>query len=297
MPPRPRDRVVEKRVFFYEVHVNGGRVRRADDFDFPRLMRAIGSLPYSEDARYEPDEDDSVVSCFVDTPTNVRFGRIRRSNLPSIADGANLTNLNVAPEAGLFECSHVVYCAMGILGAEFNNYAPRISSRLASYIQRIADFDGRIEILPIARGTPLQAFRRMRDLRALTIKVATSEAAQLREAGGGLIANLTRAARDVDFLEFTLSLERGGGALGNEIVQSIASLLAMPNVRESVEKLAVRGYVQGKSTLDTVDLLRDELVVSKQFLRESLRSKTLDTEDAYQKVVEAYDEIREMIRR
>ncbi|MGC2657898.1 MAG: DUF6731 family protein [Bryobacteraceae bacterium] len=290
-----RSRTVEKKVFFYRVFVDGEQVGRPAQFNFAQITHRLNRLPYSEEGRYEADEDDAIISCFVDNDSRIRFGKIRRSNLPPIADGPNVTAIQVPPQAGLFECCHVVYFGNGVIGAEFNSYAPRVGGRFPDYLRRKAGLEESIEILPIVRGSPLEAFRRLQSVRSITIKVATTEARQLANSEGGLIARIASASgrAGVEMLELTLGTSRGRArTLAQDILAPFERLLRMPNIREAIDKLNAKGYVRGRTSAEVIDLLEDDLVVSKQFLRETLRTKTLDSQDAYAKIEQAYGEVR-----
>lgn len=294
-----RDRLVAKRVMFYRVYLDGRAVdSQATGFDVREMLRRLDHLPYDDDGRYEADDDDSVITCFIDGPLCFRFGRIRRSNLPPVADGARVSPIQIGAEAGLFECCHVVYLGRGVLGAEFNHYAPRVSGRLGPYVRSKRGVNENVEILPIARTNPAESFRRFEKVHSIQIKVSTAEASRLRRAGAGVIAQLAQQAAEqhVETLALTMSGARGRqGGLSGEITDAVARILRMPDIRESIEQLKASGYVPGRRSLDVIDLLEDDLIVSKQFVREGRRTKSLSAEDAYRKIAEAYDEIRDQL--
>lgn len=293
-------RLTEKKVFFYRISIDGQVVERNEQLNVHDILSRIKDLPFSEEGRYEADEEDAIVSSFVDGRDHFRFGRIRRSNLPPVANGPKVTQIPIAANAGLFECSHVIYFGNGVLGAEFNNYAPRIASRLGHYLSTKSSLGRRLEIMPIIRGNPIDALNRLQNIRSISIKVATDEARTLERNKGGLLARIAASAAQegIEILDVTMKTSKGrSGAISDNVLSALRNIVLMPNVRETVEKLSVSGYIAGKTTLDAIDLLADDLVISKQFLRENVRTKTLDSRAAYAKIREAYEEVRNGIQR
>jgi hypothetical protein len=167
-----RPGTLSRRVLFYEVFRDGQRVRSRRDFDFAEVFGGIGRLPNTLAGRRDRESEEAYISCIVDSANTVRFGRIRRRGLPSrIDDGDNIDNIPLARNGGLFEATHVMYFEPGIIGAEFNFYAPRVS-RLAPYIRRKAGVAG-LEIVPIIKGDAARDLGRLDRLKKFTMKVAT----------------------------------------------------------------------------------------------------------------------------
>ena len=258
------------------------------------ITQRIDNLPHRlNGGRYAAEDGTAVFSCFIDAPRRLRFGRIRRSNLPALVDGPNISNIRVAPGGGIFECSHVVFFPNGILGADFNFYSPRIA-RLAGYMSAKAAAPQELEFLPIARRDPAEIFESFDIVKAFEMKLATSLLPEIRQTG--LIANMVANARDagIAIIDVKLSSERGrlNESIPAVVIRNIKSFLSVENVREKVIKVAASGYLPNVTKLDTLDLLADEVVASKTFIRESARGKELDKDHAFQTIEAAYREVR-----
>lgn len=65
----------------------------------------------------------------------LRFFRDRRSNLPGMADRGNIAELPIPDAAGLIEPTHVVLAGDGLIAAEYNHFAPRITSQFAQLLR------------------------------------------------------------------------------------------------------------------------------------------------------------------
>ncbi len=286
---------IEKKIIFFRAYVDGNVITRQRDFDFEALIDRIKDLPHTEDGRYLDGGEDSVLSAYVDGQRTLRFGRIRRSNLPLIVDGENFGAIPVSDRGGIFECCHIVYFPPATIGLEFNFYAPR-TGRLAEYLRAKCGFRRQLEFRAIVARDALETLQRFESLKVVTIKVATDMAPEIRRHRGGPISEVIEASSGIgaESIEVILSAPTGRArpALGRAIVNGIRGILGIQNVREAIDKLGVKGYFAGQTRLEAVDLLEDELVAKKVFLRESLRGKSLDKEHAYAQIRNAFDEIR-----
>lgn len=286
---------VEKKIIFFRIYVDGNVVARQRDFDFETMIGRVKDLPHTEDGRYLDGGEDSVLSAYVDGQRVLRFGRIRRSNLPLIVDGEVFEPISVSDNGGIFECCHIVYFPPATIGLEFNFYAPR-TGRLAEYLRAKCGFRRQLEFRAVVARDPLETLQRFESLKIVTLKVATDMAPEIRRHRGGPISEVIEASAGTgaELIEVVLSAPRGRAqpALGRAIVNGIRGILGIPNVREAIDKLGVKGYFAGQTRLDAVDLLEDELVAKRMFLRENVRGKSLDKEHAYAQIRSAFDEIR-----
>lgn len=290
-----RPGTLQRRVLFYQVFRDGEPVRNRRDFDFATIFGHIGALPNTIDGRRDRESDEAYISCIVDSANTVRFGRIRRRGLPSrIDDGDNIDNIPLARNGGLFEATHVMYFEPGIVGAEFNFYAPRVS-RLAPYMRRKAGTTG-VEIVPIIKGDSARDLQRFDRLKRFTMRVATDAFDTLRTPGRfPIFRRIAHAAEapGVETVNVTLAAEQGRNApsLGRAIVNEILGLARMPNVREVADRAVAEGYRAGATRLEAVDILDDELVGTRDFIQENLQTHTLDTRHAYETIATVYREL------
>ena len=106
----------------------------------PKLEEAVAyidGLPFNDQGRYlVTASDDVVLALFVTSasyPIKIQFGKIRRSALPMVEDGGEVSPLKIAQSAGILDWSHMVIFEDGTVAAEFNRDAPRIA-RLGEYL-------------------------------------------------------------------------------------------------------------------------------------------------------------------
>jgi len=286
---------LKRRVLFYQVFRDDRPVRNRRDFDFSAVFETIGRLPNTVEGRRDRESEEAYISCIVDAANTVRFGRIRRRGLPSRIDEADhIDNIPLARNGGLFEATHIMYFEPGIIGAEFNFYAPRVS-RLAPYIRRKAGFAG-LEIVPIIKGDAARDLRRFDRLKRFTMKVATDAFdAAVNRRRFPIFRRIAQAAEapGVETVDVTLSAEQGRNArsLGRALVDEVLGLASMPNIREVADRAIAEGYRPDATRIEAVDLLDDELVGTRDFIQENLQTHTLDSRHAYETIASVYRDL------
>jgi hypothetical protein len=117
------------------------------EIDLHPALQKLEGLPfrYAEDGgRYvtSGDADQCVWVDEVGDICKLRFANVQRNALPLAEAGGQLTDLNLADDAGIYEVSHLCIFPDGIVGVEFNFYGPR-PSRLAPYLHRSVGDDCR----------------------------------------------------------------------------------------------------------------------------------------------------------
>ena len=110
--PKPKGPpTAERNIYFYRLNAGitpGGKPLAVD---LAAALQEVHKLKYTPGSRrYWQQPDDNVICAWVDSAiTNARFrlATVRRSGLPLMEDGGNLTALNMAATAGLYEPIHV----------------------------------------------------------------------------------------------------------------------------------------------------------------------------------------------
>ena len=128
-------RTIERKVYFYRL-IAGISVPRPI-FDPSLAVQLVDQLNFSDGKRYLEIENGNVLCAWpVQTTGNVklRLGIVRRSGLPDVEEGGNITPLGILDQQGLVEMVHIVFFPNNIVGAEFNFFGPRIS-RLPGYFR------------------------------------------------------------------------------------------------------------------------------------------------------------------
>lgn len=284
---------MKRKILFYHILIAGRTPRTEQQALLTAGIQRINRRPQAENdagGRYMNETDeDAVLTMFIDGPRDFRFGRIRRANLPLIADGDRLKEIEVSDRGGLFECSHVVYLPPAIIGADFNFHGPRIS-RLADYLSNLIDINN-IEFVPVAKPDVVADLRRFHEIKTVSIKVSTGYASA-HSTRDGLLRQVADSAyeENVEFIELTLSSPRAqrGGPLRNPLIREFLGLANRNDIGEGATKFKIFGRRTEGSRIDAVDILRENLVTEETIAKESLRGKALDKDSAYAAVRDAY---------
>ena len=223
----------------------------------------------------------------------LRFFRIRRSNLPGIEDQGNITDLALPNTAGLAEPSHLALSHDGLISAEYNNDAPRMSA-FQRLVNRKLGMDVRIGTY--VQGDIVEQLDRLRDIRLLEVSVIPTPALEdeLRNAGrfGDAVASLSDAdgSRRVNL---RLSGDKQSSSWTDEARGFVKRMLRMGADEEMAKVLRVTGYDPVAGGVEAVDILKQKLVRRQEIERSTERSRALNTTSAYHTVEQALAEVRD----
>jgi hypothetical protein len=282
---------VERRIYFYGVQMRDGEWRRAD------VLRALDGL--SGDDRLLPLGDDSFAWAKVDRiprgreSGRLRLFRIRRSNLPGVEDRGTVTDLQLSDTAGLAEPSHVVLGGDGLIAAEFNFSAPRMSV-FERLLREKLELDVRIGTY--LQGDIVEQLDRLDYINLFELSVVPTPAleAELRDAGrfGDAVASLSQG-RGGRRVALRLSGERGSSTWTDDVRGFVKRLLQMGADEHAAKVLRVQGLDPVTGEIEVVDLLKQKLVRRVDIEKSAARSKALNTSSAYEHIEEAVREVRE----
>jgi hypothetical protein len=281
------EKSVLRKVFFF---------RLGNSIALPDLQRAIehiANLPFNDQGRYLPtSSDDIVLALWVEQPQfpiRLQFGRIKRSDLPLVEDQGSVSPLQIAQSAGVLDWSHIVVFEDGIVAAEFNRDAPRIT-RLGEYLYFKARgiLDTTAKFLPLFERAVMDELARFSEVTILEVEAPTSEADSVAEADGNLGAAL-RACRNAGQVKTArLMLKAPEKGRLQDLRALAARLFLNPRSREVLTQLKVTGKTdKGRRPLD---LLEDYLVASEAFVRLDNRTRALAPAHAFAVIESAYND-------
>lgn len=267
-----------------------GEWRRAD------VLRALNDL--SGDERLLSLGDDSFAWAKVDRiPAGRESGRlrlfkIRRSNLPGVEDRGSITDLVLSETAGLAEPSHVVLGGDGLIAAEFNFSAARMSA-FERLLRDKLDMDVRIDTY--LQGDIVEQLDRLDYINLLELSVVPTPAleAELRNSGrfGDAVASLSQG-RGGRRVALRLTGDRGSSQWTNEVRRFVKRLLQIGADEHAAKVLRVQGLDPASGEIEVVDLLKQKLVRKVDIEKTAARSKALNTTSAYEHIEEAIREVR-----
>jgi hypothetical protein len=224
----------------------------------------------------------------------LRFFRDRRANLPGMSNEGNIEELPIPEEAGLVEPTHVVLGGNGLIAAEYNHFAPRITSQFAALLRTKLGLDLRIGTY--VQGDIIEQLDRLEEVQLLEFSlVATPQLEEeLRNTGpfGDAAVSLSRVD-DGKRINLRLSGDKHSDSWGEAAVSFAKRLLGMPAQEHVTKVLRVTGYDPASENVEIVDLLKQKLSRRVEIERTSARCKALDVSSAYQHIEGAMREVRQ----
>ncbi|MFC5824243.1 hypothetical protein [Nonomuraea insulae] len=301
-PQQPKPPTVKRSVYFYRIDAGADEtgIPKNIDADLAAGLKAIDDLPFdSANRRYMNQSDGSSLCAWIDAAeevTRLRFGTIRKNALPQSELGGTLRNLALGAEEGLCETSHICLFPDGIVGVEHNFYGPR-AKRLPAYMMHalsgaIPSFA--MEVLlnhDVAKQLEGNKF-----VRKLTLRVRKSYTSTIGEANKSLGQALEAAALGSDAAVVGLILQPEPYKrvdLKSDLIHFLRRIMRKEDLREQTRELKATIVNEQTGRADEINLLEDQLISKKTILRQTSRSRVLNSDDAYRKIEEAYRELRE----
>ena len=296
---------LERKIHFYRANIGADRGGQPLPFDPTPALTAIGSMPFTDGqaGRYLLDEDGNALCVWpaADGVASLRFCQIRRTGLPQLEQAGAVSDLNIAADAGLLEPVHVVFFSDNIVGADFNFYGPRLS-RLGYYLRVKSGNAIPLAIFePLLRLDVAEQLDHLTELRLLDLKIRASYSETIRDAdtslGDAFVANARVLDGDTEEIRLVLQPAKDGrrGAL-RRLLNPLKTLLQRRELRENVARFQVKGKHDQSNKVETIDLLRDQLIARKQVMRLGERSRAINPDSAFAAIRAAHDELAGELR-
>jgi hypothetical protein len=307
MPPKRRklSKTIERKIHFYRIDAGVNVSGKPLIYDPVPALNKIKGLPVTDEkyGRYLTDEDGNAIGVWpelVGVRTALRFCQVRRNGLPQVEQAGVVNELNIADDAGLLEPVHVVFFADNIVGADFNFYGPRLS-RLGYYLSTKTGMDGQLlQFMPLLRQDVAAQLNRLDEISLFDLRIKSSYAQSVSQRDESLDAaikaNLLVLGDDTEDVQLILRAARGRrrGAF-RRLGKAIKDLISSENFRENTERFQVRGRMNDTGKIDTIDLLKDQLIATKQILRLGERSRAVQAESAFQAIETAHAELKDSL--
>ena len=295
---------VERKIYFYRVDLGRSQDGSPLPFDpFPALD-AIGQLPFAvgHAGRYEEEGDGNVI-CVLPSDAKpkqeLRFCRVRRVGLPQLEREGNISDLDIRPDEGLLEPTHIVFFENNVAGIEYNHFGPR-ASRLGGYINdKTPRHSPSIQLQPLLRRDISRLLDELTEIRLLEFRIRASYIGTVRQADESLAdafeAN-RRVLNDAVSLQVVLRSSKHQRRFAFEKLSvPIRRLLQRRDLHENVEQFKVRGYSETGNRVETLDLLNNYVVKPMAIPRVHGRSRALNTNAVFGAIHGAYLQLKDDI--
>lgn len=288
------------KIFFYRLNIGYNAIGEPIQYDIKSVLEAINNLGFQNKARYLKDEDDFETCCWIDEmnpPQKVRFGKIKRDDLPQMEHGGDLVDLSIPDECGLAECVHIMFFPENIVGLEYNYDGPR-PARISAYLHEKAKnvYPQEPVFEQLLQHDVMKQLEHMRGVRQFKLKVRNSLFNSIEQADESL-AKTFQAARELgqaQEIELVLSVGRGKGTLGAGLLGRVKRLIERRDTNYDIISGEIRGYNEtGK--MEVIDLLNTKITKEKRIPRNQTRTSVPQRELVYAAIDEAYHELKDQI--
>ncbi|MER7209866.1 hypothetical protein ABT340_22635 [Streptosporangium sp. NPDC000239] len=301
-PQQPKPPTIQRSVYFYRIDAGADEtgIPKNINVELEAGLKAIGDLPFDlANRRYMNQSDGSSLCTWIDAVgevTKIRLGTIRKNALPQSEFGGTLRNLTLEAEEGLCETSHICLFPNGIVGVEHNFYGPR-AKRLSAYMMHVLSGSlPSFTMEALLRHDVSKQLEGNKSVRKLTLRVRRSYTSTIAEANESLGRALDAAAVGSDAAVVGLILQPEPYKkidLKSDLIHFLRRIMRKEDLREQTRELKATIVDDKTGRTDEINLLEDQLISKKTILRQSQRSRVLNSDDAYRKIAEAYEELRE----
>ncbi len=264
-------------------------------------------MKFSEGERYyqstEGDDYCAIIDGNLDEATEhlkLRFGIVRRRNLPDVENEGSLTPLQLDPGAGLFEPIHIVFSPSShsehfLVGAEFNYYGPRFS-RFAVYLQLKSHIQNtKLKVEKLVNRDVQQQLRKMGDVKKFRMKLYESPR-NIRSRSAQNVFEMLDAARDAlggELIHLEVGVRPESGNILRRGRNFIRAITGSRDFQERFQVLQADAMNEETHLIEPFDLLQDKLISVKSVIRPDERYRKIDTESMYRAIEEAYGDLRD----
>lgn len=256
---------LDRKIYFYRLYVGQNAAGEPVPYDVQKVLAHINSLDFDNQDRYLKDENGDDIACWVDGPQKVKFGKIKRNNLPQTEHKGKISNLNIPLDHGLIESVHVEFFPENVVGVEFNYDGPRVSLINQYLYEKCKHLFKILEFQSLLQQNALKDLENV-EINKFILKIRDSFAPSLKKIDDNLGAAFEASIALGQAKEVTLVLSRAhyAGSLGDSLRNTLRKLLAFEGTHNGVLYGRVHGSNKATGGVENIDILSDKLVAIKR---------------------------------
>jgi len=284
-----------RKIYFFRIEFFGD-LKEA----LPGALKRIENLPFNDAGRYLLEPASQARLCVwpdsLEYPLRLRFGKIRRDLLPDVENAGQLDELPLQEDAGLIDLGHLIIFEDGHVAGEWNPEGPKIG-RLTPYLLQKGAMASAPKFRNLFERDIVEVVSRLGSVRVLDIDVPPDAVELAKEADQDLAAALraTEKLGATKKIGLTLTATDGSQRLLSLAIRLAQLIKAHPRERDRFLTLKATGRDQVLNVTRIIDILEDKLVSTETFARRTSRSRSLDSEQAYSLIEDAYRQRRDTL--
>lgn len=292
---------IERKIHFFKIAATS---KKLDNPSFELLNHSfdhIDTLGFhdGEDGRYLKIDRSKSYSMIVNRNNKTiqaKIGTRRTGGLPSIENNGKEKPLDLGEDDSLFEPSHFIIFSNGILGMEYNFFAPRAGSIRKYITDRVPEIN-HVNIQELYKDDATGVIASLSDIYKLEITAyadAIQRIGDLDESLHGCFRACKKASNGMEkiSIEFWSNAKNDYG-ITVPFKEKLGNWLRKAVNREVVESFKVQGMEYGSEKAKYFDLLEDKFVSKKTVLKEDAKHRNVNSNSAFKAIKEAYDELED----
>lgn len=293
---------IRKKIHFCYVYLDKDIDQRIDRLDqsglFGEIARVQRQLIRN---RYIVDEDGDESTCrlLAQGARSAFLATTTSWNSMPMAErrDGSLRELQIAADEGIAYLTHVKFVAPSIVGVEYNHTGPRVGTIRDFFRERFPTFR-RIQFEAIIDPDVLDQLEHMSDFRTLRVRLPFTAFERLPGRPADFLADLDNIQETLggQVLDLFVTAKRGKDGLNDQRVRAfVRGMIRVAGLVDGDTQLQVRGYDDRAGRVVPLDLLRSRLVSEQDIRKLPGRSRVVDSDDAFQKISRAYEEVRDRV--
>jgi hypothetical protein len=295
---------LERKIRFYQVtwaKNDGDKIVKDGDFFESILNKCIQYT--SDDVDYELflEKYASPLSRKEINKTFWKLSKVRNSDYPlkyKYSERKNLP-LELMSDEGLSEPVHFIIFDGEIIGSEYNHQGPRTNTSITRIVNTYLKGNPtegihRLEIKPIFRKDVYDYINKFREIKGVTIKIATNYAKLLQNEGELSFRDLFSAANLVDDMYLTVGFTTGRGKSKQfsdleTLINGIKKISSRGDLEGNVKALKIEGTLKGHHEPQEFDLLDELLMTESRVAKIDEKTRAVDSIEMYKELLNTYD--------
>lgn len=293
------ENTIERKVYFFRLDVLPNEDGSVPSFSIEDALRSIQGLRFERTStgprsRYA----DTHVGLLCAWPSlardkiRLRFGRVRRDDLPRLENAGSIKPLPIGPTDGIVETTHMQFFDHNIVGVEFNYHGPRASA-LSTYCETKVPDLPHFRLRPLLNRDALRQLDNMEDMRLVSIRLHPSDAQLLAEANRSLPAAFQAVGQqyNANAIDFVLRAEPRR-TLDRSIFEMVRTLFrSSRNPLDDFDVFKLKGRSADRHRVEEFDLLRDKLIATEVVAKMPGRTRAVDENSMFAGIEDAYNSL------
>ncbi|MDR2821539.1 MAG: hypothetical protein LBV53_01120 [Mycoplasmataceae bacterium] len=283
---------IERRINFYKINFR----KDSSDVCPSCIFNHIRDLPFDNNGKYFSMANGNSRCMFVeksdDYPIKCSIGNRRNNNLPLVEESGKTEPLEIKSTQTLYEPMHFVIFNHNIIGAEYNSYAPRISSLEDYIINKAGSFVDTIEIIPLVNEDISKIIANMGNIKKFSFAVHKNRLQHIEELDKNMVDGIKKLGESTesDIIEVIIRPKKHHKkSISLNFLDKLPNFLS--NHSDTVDTCKFKAEdISNENKIEIFNLLNN-FVFSKKIVETiSENQRHVNSDSVFKSIISAYNE-------